>query len=150
MRALITRLVICGALMSSSQSTPRPFFDQTTKPPAGAAASTELPEDLPVAELQAPEAAREPTQIGGVYRGTDTFVRRGAPPPRGTIRTPQGEVTLNFVDADLREVVKSILGDTLGANFVMDPQVQGTVTSGTVASRCRERRWCRCWNRSSR
>lgn len=132
LRALITRLVICGALMSSSQScTPRPFFDQTTKPPAGAAASTESPEDLPVAESQAPEAAREPTQIGGVYRGTDTFVRRGAPPPRGTIRTPQGEVTLNFVDADLREVVKSILGDTLGANFVMDPQVQGTVTLQT-------------------
>ena len=44
---------------------------------------------------------------------------------------PSGEVTLNFVDADLREVVKAILGDTLGANYVMDPQVQGTVTLQT-------------------
>ena len=47
------------------------------------------------------------------------------------MRTPAGEVTLNFVDADLREVVKAILGDTLGANYVMDPQVQGTVTLQT-------------------
>ncbi|HYN39373.1 MAG TPA: type II secretion system secretin GspD, partial [Rhodospirillales bacterium] len=61
----------------------------------------------------------------------DTFVRRGAPSGRGAVRTPQGEVTLNFVDADLREVVKAILGDTLGANFVMDPQVQGSVTLQT-------------------
>lgn len=50
----------------------------------------------------------------------------------GAVRTPQGDVTLNFVDADVREVVKAILGDTLGANFVMDPQVQGTVTLQTA------------------
>jgi len=133
LRALIARLVICGALMSSAQScTPRPFFDQTTQAPAGTPAPTESPEGLAVAETQAPpNVPREPTQIGGIYRGTDTFIGRGAPPPRGAIRTPKGEVTLNFVDADLREVVKSILGDTLGANFVMDPQVQGTVTLQT-------------------
>ena len=47
------------------------------------------------------------------------------------VEMPAGEVTLNFVDADLREVVKAILGDTLGANYVMDPQVQGTVTLQT-------------------
>ena len=39
--------------------------------------------------------------------------------------------SLNFVDADLREVVKAILGDTLGANYVMDPSVQGVVTLQT-------------------
>ena len=130
---IIVRLLLCSVLMSSTQAcTPRPFFDQTTRPPAAVAAPTESPADLSVAESQPPpETAREPAQIGGIYRGTDTFVRRGAPPPRGAIRTPQGEVTLNFVDADLREVVKSILGDTLGANFVMDPQVQGTVTLQT-------------------
>ncbi len=78
------------------------------------------------------EAPGERQRItGGVYPGTDTFVRRGAPPSGGIVRTPEGEVTLNFVDADLREVVKAILGDTLGANYVMDPQVQGTVTLQT-------------------
>ncbi len=56
----------------------------------------------------------------------------GAPlPRRAVVKTPSGEVTLNFVDADVREVVKAILGDTLGANYVMDPQVQGTVTLQT-------------------
>ncbi|MBK8175518.1 MAG: type II secretion system secretin GspD [Rhodospirillales bacterium] len=69
--------------------------------------------------------------IGGIYRGSDTFVHRGVPAGGPVIRTPDGEVTLNFVDADLREVVKAILGDTLGANYVIDPQVQGTVTLQT-------------------
>ena len=62
-----------------------------------------------------------------------------APPLRGRRREemPAGEVTLNFVDADLREVVKAILGDTLGANYVMDPQVQGTVTLRDKSARRR-------------
>lgn len=43
------------------------------------------------------------------------------------------KVTLNFVGADVREVVSSILGDTLKANYVIDPRVQGTVTFRTVS-----------------
>lgn len=129
---IIGRLLVGGALVWSLQGCePRPFFDQTTRPPASEAPPETLPSDLPVAEAQPPESAREPTRIGGVYRGTDTFVRRTTPPSVGAVKTPQGEVTLNFVDADLREVVKAILGDMLGANFVMDPQVQGTVTLQT-------------------
>ena len=43
----------------------------------------------------------------------------------------EGDVTLNFVDADLREVIRAILGDTLKANYVIDPKVQGLVTLQT-------------------
>jgi general secretion pathway protein D len=98
------------------------------------AAAPEQPAPAELAAEAGPPAVESPVekrQIGGVYRGTDTFVRRGAPPAAAVVRTPAGEVTLNFVDADLREVVKAILGDTLGANYVMDPQVQGTVTLQT-------------------
>ena len=35
----------------------------------------------------------------------------------------EGDVTLNFVDADLREVIRAILGDALRANYVIDPRV---------------------------
>jgi general secretion pathway protein D len=42
-----------------------------------------------------------------------------------------GAVTLNFVDADIREVIAAILGDALGLNYVIDPRVQGTVTIRT-------------------
>jgi general secretion pathway protein D len=128
----VVRPSLCLFLaLSISACYSRPFFDKPVPAPAAA------PEQPAPAELAAEagppavESAVEKRQIGGVYRGTDTFVRRGAPPAAAVVRTPAGEVTLNFVDADLREVVKAILGDTLGANYVMDPQVQGTVTLQT-------------------
>ena len=39
-----------------------------------------------------------------------------------------GGVELNFDGADIQTVAKSVLGDTLGADFVVDPRVQGSVT----------------------
>ncbi len=43
----------------------------------------------------------------------------------------KGEVTLNFVNAQLREVVDVILGDILDQNYTMSDSVQGTVTTRT-------------------
>jgi general secretion pathway protein D len=37
-------------------------------------------------------------------------------------------VELNFEGADIQNVAKTVLGDTLGINFVVDPRVQGNVT----------------------
>lgn len=42
-----------------------------------------------------------------------------------------GEIKLNFQDANLLEVVKVVLGDMLGASYVVDPRVQGIVTMQT-------------------
>jgi general secretion pathway protein D len=39
-----------------------------------------------------------------------------------------GEFTLNFQNADLREVVQAILGNSLQVNYTIDPSVAGTVT----------------------
>ena len=39
-----------------------------------------------------------------------------------------GGVELNFDGADIQTVAKSVLGDTLGVDFVVDPRVQGSVT----------------------
>jgi general secretion pathway protein D len=136
---VIGRLLLCGVIFMAPSCTSRPFFDQTVAPPQPAATGTGTQPEPGEAETAAaavatsPDtAAAEAPTIGGIYRGTDSFVRRTTPAGRGAVRTPQGDITLNFVDADLREVVKAILGDTLGANFVMDPQVQGTVTLQTA------------------
>ena len=45
---------------------------------------------------------------------------------------PAGTVSLNFEGADIREVVRSILGDILGASYVIDPAVGGQVTIRTA------------------
>lgn len=81
----------------------------------------------------APEAAPAPPLEPVVERGSGRFV---APPPGrpsrvSIVRDPNGEVTLNVVDADLREVVRLVLEDTLGINYVIDPLVGGTITVQT-------------------
>ncbi|WP_367114643.1 type II secretion system secretin GspD [Thiohalocapsa sp.] len=82
---------------------------------AGQPASIALGEELP----QEKESVR---------RGTGTFVRQVAPP--GVDTTP-GDITLNFDGTDIREVVKVILGDLLGVNYVLDPAVSGSVSLQT-------------------
>jgi general secretion pathway protein D len=69
-----------------------------------------------------------PTAETSIQRGTGTFVRPVA--PRGVDTTP-GEVTLNFDGTDIREVVKVILGDLLGVNYVLDPGVSGAASLET-------------------
>jgi general secretion pathway protein D len=51
----------------------------------------------------------------------------GAPPDEGVIATPTG-VEFNFDSADIQTVTKTLLGDTLGLAYVIDPRVQGNVT----------------------
>ena len=43
-----------------------------------------------------------------------------------------GEVNLNFQNADIREVVQSILGQALGENYTIDPSVGGTITMSSA------------------
>ena len=51
----------------------------------------------------------------------------GVPPPQPGLTSGQaGDVTLNFVDTDIREIVRTILGTTLNLNYTIDPNVHGT------------------------
>ena len=49
-----------------------------------------------------------------------------------------GEFTVNFENADIREVVQSVLGTTLGENYVIDPNVAGTVTVSSARKLTRD------------
>lgn len=69
-----------------------------------------------------------PQATDSVDRGTGVFVRRVEPP---AVDTTPGDVTLNFDGTDIREVVKVILGDLLGVNYVLDPAVQGSASLQT-------------------
>ncbi|MCH8103180.1 MAG: type II secretion system secretin GspD [Chloroflexi bacterium] len=78
-----------------------------------------------------PESRETMVAVPEFYPGSGNFIN----PIVGTWQpikiSIEGEVTLNFVDADLREVIRAILGDTLKANYVIDPKVQGLVTLQT-------------------
>lgn len=87
---------------------------------AGREAVTQPTEDT------APERAPRPTAF--YEPGTGVFV--GTPAEQSRV-AGEGNITLNFENTNLREVVKVILGDLLGANYSVDPAVQGAVTLQT-------------------
>jgi general secretion pathway protein D len=92
-----------------------------------------------LAPLEAPGRlqAAEPRVSGAIPSGRNQLPDFEA---RGTEATPvlsapasnapgqAGDVTLNFVDTDIREIVRVILGATLNLNYTIDPSVQGTAT----------------------
>jgi general secretion pathway protein D len=63
-------------------------------------------------------------------RGTTTTAPSTATPSASRSSQP-GDVTLNFVDTDIREVVRVILGTTLKLTYTIDPAVKGTATLDT-------------------
>ncbi len=67
-----------------------------------------------------------------IRRGTGQVINRSAasaPPPN--IGGSSGSATFNFEGESVHAVVKAILGDMLGQNYVIAPGVQGTVTLAT-------------------
>lgn len=100
--------------------------------------ATERPRLPPVArreptQLQLPSAddAGEPV-ARVVERGTGTFVTPPSLRSRASVTEADGEITLNVVDAELREVVRLVLEDALGVNYVIDPSVGGRITVQTT------------------
>jgi len=59
-------------------------------------------------------------------------VEPAAASPKGS-DTDESGIDLNFDNADIQAVAKSILSDTLGLNVIIDPRVQGNVTLVSAA-----------------
>lgn len=57
-----------------------------------------------------------------------TAVTRVATAVDSDVMAEGGGVELNFDNADIPTVVKSVIGDGLGFNYVIDPRVQGVIT----------------------
>ena len=62
--------------------------------------------------------------------GTGDLVK---PLPATTAPTDTGApISLSIENGDIREVVRNIIGDLLGENYIIDPRVQGTITIRTA------------------
>jgi len=103
------------------------------------------PDLEPLEEPRAVEAA--PPRVSGVIpveRRERAFTTQGvaegpvvSPPPLPGAAGQAGDVTLNFVDTDIREIARTILGTTLKLNYTIDPNVHGTgsIDTGTPLPR---------------
>lgn len=102
----------------------------TIDPPPPAAAPVATPPSSPIAEAVG-DAASTVQPSAQIFPGTGQLVGTN----QGISRVSQGEgdITLNFVGADLRDVAKAILGDYLKLNYQIAGNVQGTVTLQTSA-----------------
>ena len=99
--------------------------------PQAASTSTEItnPKQAPIGP--APTGRSSPLPHPDLSGRSGADAGTGSAPP---ITVNGGEkVMLNFVGADVHEVVSSILGDTLKINYSIDPKVTGTVTFRTMS-----------------
>ncbi|MHB8911593.1 MAG: type II secretion system secretin GspD [Lysobacter sp.] len=128
-RAILATTV--ASLLAACASTPVPSVRRDGNPAAmrGATGVAGTPASGMQVQALEPEATSARPQI---RRGTGQMINRGAaqaaPPGRGATT---GAATFNFEGESLHAVVKAILGDMLGQNYVIAPGVQGTVTLAT-------------------
>jgi general secretion pathway protein D len=118
---LIAALAGCENAKPSAQSVAEP--QPTGPPPSGE---------------RAPPRVSGIIQPGGSAEAARPRIVLGNTPKAPLLTGPSrselspGDIALNYVDADLRDVVRAILGETLGLSYTIDPAVRGTVTLQTA------------------
>lgn len=116
-------------LLAGCATTPPPDVrrDARLDPNVGAAGATQT-----TAEQSADgKASAKPSPV--IRRGSGTMINQSAASaPAPTLgMASSGSATFNFEGESVQAVVKAILGDMLGQNYVIAPGVQGTVTLAT-------------------
>ncbi len=96
----------------------QPTALQAAAPRISGPIATNRTEERPFEDRRAPLAARLPGAAGPPGSAL-------APSP-GVVVRRNGDVTLNFVDTDIREIVRAVLGTTLKLDYTIDPAVRGT------------------------
>ncbi len=133
---IIRGLTICVLLvLLNACATPNGAELQPTPAEGGAVLAAKLEQELRASYQISDSPAVEPApssrpQRSVVVSGSREFINPRAARPPEVLETLQGDVTLNFELADIRDVVKVIF-DTLGQNYILDPAVQGEVTVQT-------------------
>ena len=87
--------------------------------------------------IQSEPLGAKPAQPPEFYPATGNLLGHGgatvgAAPSSAARGHREGKYTLNFDDADLNEVAKTILDETLKLNYVISPKVSGRVTLQTT------------------
>ena len=125
--------VLIGVGLAACADLERALQPKVAAPaPAGAAATLPPPELAPVASAGAiVESTAAEAPAPSVYPGTGVFIDADGLATASGAQPAAGDVTLNFADTDIREVVRAILGGILEVNYIIDPKVSGTITVQT-------------------
>ena len=116
--ALVPALVVAGCEHNPME--PRPSLEPLPPPVRGTGSSPTGLGSSRINGLIGTPTATPPALISTANLETPL------PPSAGGASL--GDITLDFADADIREVVAQILGSVLHANYTIDPAVRGTAT----------------------
>ncbi|WP_184407410.1 type II secretion system secretin GspD [Xanthomonas sp. 3075] len=118
-------------LLAGCATTPPPDVrrDARLDPQVGAAGATQTSAEQRADGTAAASAKPSPV----IRRGSGSMINQSAAAsPSPTLgMASSGSATFNFEGESVQAVVKAILGDMLGQNYVIAPGVQGTVTLAT-------------------
>lgn len=132
MRNKMTALAILVLLTSCAA-----FEESTPSTVTGQAEPAEAPAAAPIVDASA-ELSTSATELARVaadtaepvvYRGNDRQVR--IPAAQAPVKFMGDDVSLNFEQAPLSEVMHAIMGDILALDYIVDHPVQGQVTLRT-------------------
>ncbi len=116
----VSLVAALGLGACASDGAPAPAPPQARFPGADAPPASTI-----VIDDKAVEDARPKTET---FAGSDTLVNAV---PRRRASAGGGDVSLDFADADIKDVVRTVLGEVLKVPYLIDPQVQGKITLKT-------------------
>ena len=144
-RTLAAALPFAAALLIAACAQNKPATDAAAPAPEPPAPKPLLMGATPAtteAAARIQSGAAESADRARIFKGTGVVVRgqqQGGGLPQSQItQVSGGSVVLNFEGADLREVIRNILGDILNENYTIDPAVGGQVTIRTSTGIPRE------------
>jgi general secretion pathway protein D len=147
--AFLCGVLVCAVALGSCESFQNvrdrvdivPYQDRAKSQKEGAGPSVETeglggtgaPAAAEIGDVSTAESADDSQGLTKpeVYRGAGVFAAP-APVQAQVSVLDGGDVTFNFVNAEIREVVDAILGQSLKIGYIIDPRVQGTVTVRTA------------------
>jgi general secretion pathway protein D len=112
---------------AASVETPRAPLPLSAQEAATSTGASGAPTPLDAAATEPERRAASPL----VSPGTGVFVAAPSSRAAHVDVGPEGDVSFNFVNADVREVVREILGNQLHLNYVVDSKVQAMITAQT-------------------
>ncbi len=134
-RRPVGRLLLAVVCLAGSACSSRLIDDRSPAWAGDLEAREQAPADLSgsaAAQRAAADAEAPRRPDPGFYRpGTGRLVGARGITPIADVAEEDGQIKLNFQNADLLQFVKVVLGDMLGATYVVDPAVQGEVTMQT-------------------
>ena len=114
--------ILLAACASTNESAVAPGT-----PAMGAAKSEAAPPSSVVLDDEARQGPALPK--AEIFAGDDSFANSTA--PRRGAANAEGDVILDFAEAEVKDVIRTVLGDVLRVPYSIDPQVQGKVTIKT-------------------